>query len=424
MSDVQIKSLNEIKSHEKVEQNVFKNKNYLLLLITTLFSAPGYYVFLMGSEWLMLSITESRFFFGMLFMGAAIPRLIFMMYGGIIADRFNKKNILFLSDLTRAVLIGLLLLLVLLNQVQPWHLVAIAILMGVSDAFSHPASSSLITELLPKEMLQRGNSLLQMVNQISPILGPVLGGSLIYLIGFDGVFSVALIMLLLASATVCMISVKNKETGQQVSQLFQEFKDGLAYAKGNSILLSIMTLSFFINFLITGPLVMGIPLIVKDVFHENALGLTTLQVAIGVGSLLGALVMVILNNNKKPGLWSLSALVISTILFMLTGFSSSISTAAILLFLLGAALQVVNIPIMTIIQAQTDPKMMGRVMSLMMTMATGLIPVSFFVTSLLLGFGISITTIMKIGGLAVFVVALLGFMIKDLRNIQYIQEKS
>src|SRR5690606_30903915 len=134
-------------------------------------------------EWLMLNITENRFYFGMLFFMAAIPRLILLMVGGIVADRLNKRTILFWSDFSRALLIGVLILLIITNQIEVWHLLVLSGLFGISDAFSYPAMQSLIPTLLEKDQLQRGNSFIQMTAQISPILGPALGGTLIALLG-------------------------------------------------------------------------------------------------------------------------------------------------------------------------------------------------------------------------------------------------
>lgn len=69
---------------------IFKNRNFLLLFISSLFSAPGYYVYLIGAEWLMLTLSENRFYFGMLFFAASVPRLLLLALGGIVADRFNN----------------------------------------------------------------------------------------------------------------------------------------------------------------------------------------------------------------------------------------------------------------------------------------------------------------------------------------------
>lgn len=408
-----------VEANQATVPTVFSNRNFIYLFIGAMFSGPGYYIYLIGAEWLMLHITEQRFYLGMLFMAAAIPRLVFMLYGGVIADRVNKRTILFFSDLSRALLVFTVLILVVTDAVQVWHLIVISIFFGISDAFSHPALNSLIVDILPKDLLQRGNGILQMSNQISPILGPAAGGTLIVTLGFKGIFLTATLLLLVAAWTVYQIKLEKQEKEAEVKPIWNELKEGFAYVKTNRLLLSVMGLAFFLNFFINGPLAMGIPILVKDVLKENALGLTVLEVSIGIGALVGAGLMTLFKKLKRPGLVVLVSLLIQTISFALLGLIESLYVGAVLLFITGMLIQVVNIPIFTAIQAKTDPAMLGRVLSMLMTTATGLVPISFLVTSLLVGAGIPISTIIVVSGLAVFIVSVLGFGLRELRTFTY-----
>src|SRR5690625_2039375 len=99
----------------------------------------------------MLTIDDNRFYFGMLFVAASIPRLLFLSVGGVVADRFSKSKILFLSDLTRALLIGAILILVFTETVNVWHLIVMAMMFGISDAYGYPATNSLVPSILDKE---------------------------------------------------------------------------------------------------------------------------------------------------------------------------------------------------------------------------------------------------------------------------------
>ncbi|WP_070119952.1 MFS transporter [Bacillus marinisedimentorum] len=402
------------------KENPFADRNFLYLFIGALFSSPGYYVYLIGSEWLMLSITGNRFYFGMLFVAASIPRLIFMMYGGAAADRLNKRTILFISDLSRAFLVSVLLVLVWLDAAAAWHLIVLSVFFGISDAFSHPSMNSLVAEILPKESLQRGNGTLQMTQQLSPIIGPAAGGTLIVTIGFKGIFTVAAVILVIAAWTVARIKLVQEEgTPESKKGIFHDIKLGFNYVKQNNLLLSVMSMAFLLNFFITGPLSMGIPLLVKDVYQENALGLTAMEMAFGIGALGGALLMTVMKSVKRPGLLVLYALLVQTALFTLLGVVPSLLFAVPLLFVIGILMQVVNIPILTVVQSKTDPRMLGRVMSLLMTVATGLVPVSYLVTSLIIGAGAGIGSIIFFAGLAVCIVSILSFSLKELRIFTY-----
>ncbi|MFD1037673.1 MFS transporter [Virgibacillus byunsanensis] len=106
-----------VSDKQQVKLPVFKKRNFVLLFISALFSSPGYFVYLIGAEWLMLSLTDNRFYFGMLFLAASIPRLLLLTTGGLVADRFNKRTILFFSDLSRALLILALIIFIMTDSI-------------------------------------------------------------------------------------------------------------------------------------------------------------------------------------------------------------------------------------------------------------------------------------------------------------------
>lgn len=395
-----------------------KNRNFLFLLISAMFSAPGYYVYLLGCEWLMLTLSDNRVYFGMLFFAAAVPRLIFLTMGGLFADRLNKRTILFISDFSRAVLIGALLIFLWTDTVTSIHLIVLAALFGISDAFSYPALNALTPMLLPKAHLQRGNSIIQMAGQISPILGPALGGSLIALLGFTGVFSVALAMLLLASVTVLFIQLKEKKQDVQKVSAIAELKEGFQYARKNSLIVSIMIMAFFLNFFFSGPLSIGLPVIVKDIFQGTALSLATVEIAVGIGALVGAAVLAAI-TLKKPGKTMLAGLIAIGIFFLVTGFSTTLWQLASTVAVMAFTIQVVNIPIMTMLQQTTPKHMLGRMMSFLMTVSTGLVPISYAATAFLLAVGIPMQTIIIVSGVVVTTLSLVQLKNKRLLSFRY-----
>ncbi|MBO8156200.1 MAG: MFS transporter [Bacillaceae bacterium] len=417
MSQVQAGLASEDQKQKKFE--VFNNKSFLFLFISSLMSAPGYYVYLIGVEWLMLTISEERFYFGLLFIAASIPRLIFMGVGGVVADRFQKKTILFLTDITRASFVLIILFLLLWSDIQIWHLVILSALFGISDAFSFPTTDSLTAEILNEEELQRGNSLIQMTKQISPIFGPILGGSLIVWIGFSGVFTMAFAMMTIASITVLFVRPKTDDRDMIKDSPFQDFKKGIEYVRSKPLLKTIMLIGFVVNFFVSGPLTLGIPIIVKDVFNQNALGLSTLQVSLGIGALTGAFLLSLISNMKKPGRMLLVFMIAFGIVYMLTGLALHLYVNAALLLIGGILLQFINIPIITMVQRTTDKKMLGRVMGLLMTISTGLVPVSFLVTSVLLALDVHILTIVIAGGAFAAAFPLLLFKNQSLVEFKY-----
>jgi len=401
-------------NQQEVKIPVFKNRNYMLLFLSALFSSPGYFVYLIGAEWLMLSMSDNRFYFGMLFLAAAIPRLLLLTAGGIIADRFNKRTILFLSDLSRALLLLILVIILFTDSIAVWHLITLAALFGMSDAFSYPVINSLPPAILEEHQLQRGNSLIQMTNQISPILGPALGGTLIAVLGFTGVFTAACSMLFIASVLVLFIRLE-KDSGEKPSEksFLNDFKEGFAYARKNELIVSIIFMALFLNFFFSGPFTIGMPIIVKDVFQGSAVSLATVQTSLGAGALIGAVVLAVI-KLKKPGAAMIGGLIILGVLYTSTGFSANLFLTAGLVAIMAFVLQFINIPLITMLQKTTEKRMLGRMMSFLMTVSTGLIPLSYVVTSLLIAAGIKVQTIIIISGIIITFIALLNLKNKKI----------
>ncbi|WP_026905678.1 MFS transporter [Paucisalibacillus globulus] len=407
-----------IAEQDKIKVPIFHNRSFVLLLISALFSSPGYFVYLIGAEWLMLTITDNRFYFGMLFFVAAIPRLILLVVGGIIADRVNKRTILFWSDFTRAILIGILIVLISTDTVAIWHLLVLSGLFGISDAFSYPAMQSLIPTLLEEDQLQRGNSFIQMTAQISPILGPALGGTLIALLGFTGVFSVACVLLLLASIAVLFIRVKESEESNEENHTpLADLKEGFLYARKNELIISVVIMALFLNLFFSGPIAIGMPVIVKDIFEGSAVSLATIQTSMGVGALLGAILLASW-KLKKPGKVVISGLIGLGIAFSTMGMSTNIWMMAGLVALMAVLTQIINIPLITMLQQTTDKRMLGRMMSMFMTVSTGLTPISYVVTSSLIAVGVSIQWTIVVSGAIVTLIA-----IYNLRNKKILEFK-
>lgn len=404
-------------SMEMQKVPVIKNRNFMFLFIAALFSSPGYYVYLIGAEWLMLTLNDNRFYFGMLFLAASIPRLLLLTAGGLIADRFNKRTVLFLSDASRALLILVLIGLIWTDAVTAIHLIVLAALFGISDAFSYPALNALTPTILDDDQLQSGNSLIQMTSQISPILGPALGGGMIALLGFEGVFSIAFGMLVLSSLAVLFISLPKDEAEVDQPTPWEDLKEGFHYARKNELVISIVIVAFFVNFFFSGPLAIGLPILVKDVFEGNALGLATIEISMGIGALLGAIVLATI-KLKKPGIALIGSLIILGVLSVGTGLSMYLYVTAGLVCFMGFLTQLINIPLMTMLQQTTEKKMLGRMVSFLMTASAGLVPVSFLVTSFLLAAGVSIQTIIIVSGIMVTLIGIYSLKNKTIMRYQ------
>src|SRR5690625_2166555 len=116
-----------------------------------------------------------------------------------------------------------------------------------------------------------------MTTLLSPIFGPALGGTMIAIVGFKGVFTTAFIMLLVASIIILFIRLKETTIEEEQQTPWEDFKEGFNYVRKHELIRSIMVLALLLNFFFTGPIAIGLPIIVKDVFLGDAISLAIIQ---------------------------------------------------------------------------------------------------------------------------------------------------
>ncbi|MCF6137782.1 MFS transporter [Pseudalkalibacillus berkeleyi] len=397
---------------EKQSPAIWKNRNFLFLWIAGLCSSFGLSIFMFSEAWYVVEVMGLEASLGLVFIASSIPRVLFMMIGGAVADRFSKSVIMFLSDILRAGVAIALVMWLLFGDVSIWSFVTFALIFGILDAFFWPANGGLLPALVSKEQLTRANSVIQMTSQSSFIVGPMLAGAVIALGSYVIAFSATAALLIIASIAILLIrtSKKKTETTDQEnhgSQLLKSIKEGISYVKTSSFLLALILFAVFINLFLVGPLQMGLPLFVKNVLGGTSLDFSYLEGTLAGGMLIGSIIIGVLNVQKRRGLLVIIAVGFNGLVFTLFSFTSELWQSLALIALLGTTFSVINIPIIAAIQTIVKEEMMGRVMSLLSMASLGLVPVSFAITSMVLSLGVDITTIMLSGGALVVILAIL-----------------
>lgn len=398
MSELTIGKEKEVVEVEGV--SLFKQKHFLFLWIAGLFSSLSVSFFMFSQSWYVVEVLKLEASLGLIFIAASVPRLLFMALGGVIADRMSRSLIMFISDVTRALLIVGLVVLLVLDMISLWTFVGFALVFGVLDAFFWPASGAILPSLVSKEQLTRANSLVQVTNQFSMIVGPMIAGFIIHWLGYTVVFSATAILLTIAGVLVYMIkATPTKQTTEDTQEdgMMKALIEGIKYVKSNEFLKTLLVASIFLNLFVVGPLVMGLPLFVKNILDGSTLDFSFLEGALAFGMLTGAVIVGVLNIQKKRGLFALTMLGIMSLCYLALSQTTMLWQSVMALFLIGMMMSASNIPIMAIIQSIVEKEMIGRVMSIVSMSSMGLIPVSYALTSLFLAIGFPISTVMLIG---------------------------
>ncbi len=399
--------------------SVFQNKNFLLLWGAALLSSFGISFFLFSQSWYVVNVLGLEASLGWIYVASSIPRLLFMIISGTVADRFSKTKIMFLSDMIRGLLLIGLVIWFFTGGITVWTFVGFAFLFGILDAFFWAAEGAIVPTIIHRDNLTRGNSIIQMTNQTSFILAPMFAGVMIAFGGYEVVFGMTAVMLLLASVLVYLMRVPatNQDDGNE-QKFWDSFKDGLDYVRQSRVLTLLLLTSVFMNLFLVGPMTMGLPLFAKTILQGSALDFSLLEAGLAVGMLVGSVAIGVININEKRGKIAIVAVLIGGVMFAGLSLTTTLWLSITMLGLFGLTLSFSNIPAISAIQSMVEEKMIGRVMGLLSLASMGLIPVSYALTSIVLSYGIPINTIMLCGSLLVVGYASFVFIkFKELREL-------
>ena len=139
-------------------------------------SVFGNFFMLIALAWVVLEATGSGLALGTVMMAAAIPRAVFMLFGGVVSDRLSPRLVMLVSNTAQGVLVALLAFLVFAGTVELWHLYILMVIFGIVGAFFLPAMMTMIPRLVSKDRLEAANSLVIATSQLSAFIGPASAG--------------------------------------------------------------------------------------------------------------------------------------------------------------------------------------------------------------------------------------------------------
>jgi len=368
--------------------------NYRVFWLGQLVSVSGTWMQTTAQAWLVLKMTNSPLALGTVTMLQFLPVTLLTLFGGVLADRLPKRKVVFCTQTVAALQALLLAFLVLTNTVQLWQIYALALLLGVVNAFDNPTRQAFVVELVGREHLQNAIALNSSLFNSARVIGPAIGGIVITAVGigqaflFNGLSFIPLIVGLLFLRPGQFYAVPQPQRGN----IFRQLGAGVRYAAGTpEVLLILMTMAVMGTFGYNFSTIL--PLIAKYVLHAGAFGLGILTSALGVGSLIAALGVASARRTSHAVL--LGAAALFSVVLLLVGLSPWLPLTLALLVLLGAASIVFSASANTRLQLTAPPELRGRVMSLYFLLFAGTTPIGGFLVGVLATrMGVGATTVL------------------------------
>ena len=345
-------------------------KNYRLLWIGNFFANNAQWLQLLSVGWLVRELSEGSSVAGLLVVTVGgintLPGLVFGPWGGVLSDRFDRRKLVIALQIVMAALAMSFALLVLSGEVAVWHAYVYVILAGTCHSMTQPMRQSLIAGTVPREML--GNALAANVMTITGtrILGPFIGGILIFTLGYFWNFTIeaglyiANVMMILFLKTPYFLPGAARARGSLVSNMVE----GLRYVwKGERVLFQLMILSVIPN-IILHPAWFLFPVFTTDVLKRNADVGGYLLAVTGVGGFLAALFMASFGFVFTKGKVVLGAAVASSICLVIFAYSHWMALAFIVIAAMAFSQAVFRTTRGTLIQTLAPDNLRGRLTSL------------------------------------------------------------
>jgi MFS family permease len=366
---------------------VMSLRDFRLLFAGTTTSLLGDQFALIATPWLVLQLTGDPLALGIVLALEGIPRAVFMLVGGAITDRLSPRLIMFMADVIRFVLTATMTLVVLTGIVQPWMLYAFSLGFGLVAGFAIPAENSIVPMLVEERDLQAGNSIMMGITQLAGFVGPTIAGILIggYSNSFFGIglaFAIDAVSFAVSAACLWLIRAGSRRqlSGESPEQegLWASILTGIRYLWADEVLRLMFLLLAAVNFLLIGPLLVGIPVLADQHLPEGAMAFGLLMSAFSGGNMAGYLLA---GSLPSPSGLAMRLILVA----LLAGFGGVIGSLGFipstwvdfaLLLLLGLGNGYIAIILFTWMQARTPKEMLGRTMSILMFSNTGLVPVS------------------------------------------------
>ena len=350
----------------------FTYPDFRLLWAGAFTSSVGTWMQTVAQNWLVLTMTGSASWLGFAAFLQETPFLLFSLFGGVLADRRDRRRILLLSQVVQLSSAFLLAGLIFTNHIQVWMILVLAVVVGFAQSFGGPAYQALVPTLVDKEDLPNAVALNSIQFNLARVIGPVLAGIAFYKLGAAACFGLNGLSFFAVIVALLLLK-RGAPTGAASGSVLQNLTAGLVAVRDARGLRGLIGLSFVGSFC-AFPLVTFLPVFAKDVFGQDTMGYSALLAAFGIGAVCGALGTAGFGHVKRRG--ALAVTMQMTFGALAVGFALSrvpwISYA--LLFGAGAAIVIVFAMFMTLVQQNVDDALRGRVVSVYSLAFRGAMP--------------------------------------------------
>lgn len=397
--------------------------SYLRYWLGSFASVGGTQLITMGQGWLVFELSGSAFALGLLGLAAAAPSLAITLFGGVVADRFDKRRVLMVTSLlTTLALVGLAAL-DYAGQVQVWHVLLVAAFNSLVTGVDWPTRSAIFPLLVERPAYMSAVALNAFIWQSTRMAIPAFGGVLIALTDTWVIFAIGASGFLIMFCVLSTLQVRHVPSPP--SPAFKQIAEGLRFIVRTPLFSLLLTLSFATSLLSTA-YIQILP-VFADLLEQGEAGYGTLLSAGGVGSVLGTLLVGGADRRPRLGRLILGSVTLSTLLLMVFAYVTSTGSfygALVLATLTAIFASAFMVLTMSVLQLQVPDRLRGRVMGIY-SMGFSLVPLGGLLLGSLSEFTGPVNAVLATNGLLLIILALVGWrqpLVRTLSSSDLVQQ--
>jgi DHA3 family macrolide efflux protein-like MFS transporter len=311
-----------------------------------------------------------------------LPQVFLGPIAGALVDRWNRRRIMIAADISIALATVVLILLFAAGKAQIWHVYVLMFVRSLGGAFHWPAMTASTSLMVPKEHLARIQGFNQVLNGGISIISAPLGALALSVLPMQGVLAIDVVTAILAVLPLFFIPIPQPEPAVQVSRdiprpsVWQDMQAGLRYMWAWPGLLMLLFMATIVNLLLNPGFTL-MPILVTRHFNGQAYQLAGIESAFGIGMLSGGLLLGVWGGFKRRIITSMVGLTCLGLANILLGIvpPSGYLVAVAAMACIGIANPITNGPLMAIVQAVVTPEMQGRVLTLIQSAASAMMPI-------------------------------------------------
>ena len=343
--------------------SALRHPNYRLWFMGQLVSLVGTWMQNTAQGYLVYQLTQSPAYLGYVGFVSGLPSWIFTLYGGVIADRISRRTLLIITQSTMMALAFILAGLVFSGAVQPWHIVVLAGLLGIANAFDAPARQAFVVELVDRQDMINAIALNSTMFNAATVVGPSAAGITYALFGPAWCFTINGVTYIAVIIALALMRIHVPPLRKRPQSMWAEIKEGLAYTLHDRLTL-VVTLTMGMVSLFGLSVVTLLPAWAVDVLKGDVTTNGLLLSARGAGALLGALMVASLGRMKVQGkLWTAGSFIMPLTLLFFAG-TRWLPLAMFVLVLAGWGFMIQANTSNALVQTQVPDHLRGRVMGI------------------------------------------------------------